>query len=140
VFTGSGITVSTWHAAVPFAGTTVVQRNTLTRTGAYSLDWGSAIGALWIYAEANDITAPVQIKDLQINDSSYQGILMSWQKTVSNLTFDHVAISGTGSNGIEINVVGSATFSYVTVTGVGGTPLVNSMGYTVNRGPGNSGF
>ena len=57
-----------------------------------------------------------------------------------NLSFDHVAVSGTGSNGIEINAVGSASFSYVTVTGVGGTPLVNSMGYVLNRGAGNSGF
>ena len=140
VFAGSGITVSTWHAAVPFSGTTVVQRNTLTRTGSFQLDWGSAIGALWIYAEANDITAPVQIKDMTINDSSYQGILMSWQKQVSNLSFDHVAISGTGSHGIEINVTGSASLTYVTVTGVGGTPLVNSLGYVLNRGAGNSGF
>jgi hypothetical protein len=140
VFAGSGITVSTWHAAVPFSGTTVVQRNTLTRTGSFQLDWGSAIGALWIYAEASDITAPVQIRDLDINDSSYQGILLSWQKTISNLTLDHIAVNGTGSNGIEINAVGSATVSYVTVTGVGGTPLVNSMGYVLNRGPGNSGF
>ena len=140
VFAGSGITVSTWHGAVPFSGTTVVQRNTLTRAGSFNLDWGSAIGALWIYAEATDITAPVQIRDLEITDSSYQGILLSWQRTISNLTFDHVAVNGTGSNGIEINAVGSATVSYVTLTGVGGTPLVNSMGYVLNRGPGNSGF
>lgn len=140
VFAGSGITVSTWHAAVPFSGTTVVRRDTLTRTGSFNLDWGSAIGALWIYAEASDITAPVQISNLDINDSSYQGILMSWQKTVSNLSFDHVAVTGTGTNGIEINVVGSASFTYVTVTGVGGTPLVNSLGYVLNRGAGNSGF
>jgi hypothetical protein len=140
VFAGSGITVSTWHAAVPFSGTTVVQRDTLTRTGSFNLDWGSAIGALWIYAEASDITAPVQISNLEIDDSSYQGILMSWQKTVTNLSYDHVAINGTGTNGIEINLVGSASFNYVTVTGVGGTPLVNSQGFVLNRGTGNSGF
>ena len=140
VFAGSGITVSTWHAAVPFSGTTVVQRNTLTRTGSFQLDWGSAIGALWIYAEASEISAPIQIRNLDIVDSSYQGILMSWQKNVTNLSFDHVAITGTGSNGIEINVTGSAGFSNVTVTGVGGTPLVNSLGFVLNRGSGNSGF
>jgi hypothetical protein len=140
VFAGSGITVSTWHGAVPFSGTTVIQRNTLTRTGSFNLDWGSAIGALWIYAEASEITAPIQVRDMQITDSSYQGVLLSWQKTISNLTFDHVVINGTGSHGIEINAVGSATVSYVTVTEVGGTPLVNSMGYVLNRGAGNSGF
>jgi hypothetical protein len=140
VYAGSGITVSTWHAAVPFSGTTVVQRNTLTRTGSFQLDWNSAIGALWIYAEASEITAPVQVSNIDIVDSTYQGILMSWQKQVSNLSFDHVAINGTGSNGIEINVTGSAGFSNVTVTGVGGTPLVNSLGFVLNRGTGNSGF
>ena len=70
--------------------------------------WGSAIGALWIYAEASEITAPIQVRDLQINDSSYQGILLSWQKTISNLTFDHVTINGTGGLVVRAEKVGAA--------------------------------
>ena len=140
VFTGSGLTVSSWHAAVPFAGTTVVQRNTLTRTGSHSLDWGSDIGAIWIYAEASDITAPVVLRDLQVNDSTYQGLLLSWQRPVSNLTLERVAFTGTGTIGMEFNSPGTGSFSYVTLTGNGGPALANNSGFVINRGPGNSGF
>ncbi|MET0494827.1 MAG: CBM35 domain-containing protein [Actinoplanes sp.] len=140
VFQGSGVTVSSWHSANPFGGTTAVQRNTLTRTGSHSLDWGSDIGALWVYAEANDITGAVLFKDLEVNDSSYQGLLLSWQKRVSNLTLDHVAFTGTGALGMEFNSPGTGTFSYVTITGNAGPALANSAGFTINRGPGNSGF
>jgi hypothetical protein len=140
VFQGSGVTVSSWHSANPFGGTTTVQRNTLTRTGSHSLDWGSDIGALWVYAEANDITGAVLFKDLEVNDSSYQGLLVSWQKRVTDLTLDHVAFNGTGTIGLEFNSPGTGTFSYVTVTGNGGPGLANNAGFTINRGAGNSGF
>jgi hypothetical protein len=140
VFTGSGLTVSSWHAAVPFAGATVVQRNTLTRTGSHSLDWGSDIGAIWIYAEASDITAPVILRDLQVNDSTHQGMLLSWQQPVSNLTLERVAFNGTGTIGMEFNSPGTGSFSYVTLTGNGGPALANNSGFVINRGPGNSGF
>jgi hypothetical protein len=43
---------------------------------------------------------------------------------------------GTGTYGIEINPTGNATFSYTAVSG----GLSVSPGFTVHRGPGNSGF
>lgn len=140
VYTASGITVSTWHGAQPFAGTTVVQRNTITRAGGFNTDWNSSQGALWIYAESRDLTAPVLIKDVDILDSTYQGILMTWQRPITNITFDHVKVSGAGTYGIEIFSPGSGTFNYVTVSGTGSGGLNNTTGYTLNRGPGNSGF
>ncbi|GAA0997905.1 hypothetical protein GCM10009555_096260 [Acrocarpospora macrocephala] len=140
VYTAAGVTVSTWHGALPFSGTTVVQRNTLTRTGGWNNDWNSSQGAVWIYAEGRDITAPVLLKDLTVTDSTYQGLLLSWQKTISNLTLDHVTFNGAGSYGIDLNAAGSATFTYVTVTGAASGGLNNPSGYTIIRGPGNSGF
>lgn len=140
VYTASGVTVSSWHAALPFEGTTTVQRNTLTRTGGWNNDWNSSQGAIWIYAEARDITAPVLIKEMEVLDSTYQAILLTWQRTVSNLTFDQVRIDRTGTWGIEILTAGSATFNYVTVSGATSGGLNNTTGFTVIRGPGNSGF
>ncbi|MEO3861559.1 glycosyl hydrolase family 28-related protein [Acrocarpospora sp. B8E8] len=140
VYTAAGVTVSTWHGALPFSGTTVVQRNTLTRTGGWNNDWNSSQGAVWIYAEGRDITAPVLLKDLTVTDSTYQGLLLSWQKTISNLTLDHVTFNGAGTHGIDLNAAGSATFTYVTVTGAASGGLNNPSGYTIIRGPGNSGF
>jgi hypothetical protein len=140
VYTASGITVSTWHGAQPFAGTTVVQRNTITRAGGFNTDWNSSQGALWIYAESRDMAAPVLIKDVDIVDSTYQGILLTWQRPITNITFDHVKVNGAGTYGIEIFSPGSGTFNYVTVSGTGSGGLNNTTGFTLNRGPGNSGF
>jgi hypothetical protein len=140
VYTASGVTISTWHSAQPFSGTTVVQRNTITRAGGFNTDWNSSQGGLWVYAEAREITAPVLIKDVDVIDSTYQGILMSWQKTVSNITFDHVKVQNTGTYGIDLQVAGSGTFNYVTVSGAASGGLNNTQGFTLNRGPGNSGF
>ncbi|MEV7626084.1 glycosyl hydrolase family 28-related protein [Actinoplanes sp. NPDC089786] len=140
VFQGAGVTVSTWHDSVPFGGTTVVQRNTLTRAGSYSLDWGSAIGAVWLYAPANPIAAPVVLRDLEVVDSSYQGMLLSWQVPINGLTLERVAFRGAGTIGMEFNTPGSGTFGYVTVAGTGGPALANNSGFQITRGPGNSGW
>ncbi|MFJ8883708.1 carbohydrate-binding protein [Streptomyces sp. NPDC102402] len=136
----SGIAVSSRFAPVPFSGTTSVQRNTLTRTGGYEPNWQSKLGALWIYADSSDITAPVLIKDNQILDSTYSGLLVSWQKNVSALTVDGLKIDKAGSYGIEINSAGAGTFSGVTVSGAAAGGLSHAGGFTVTRGAGNTGW
>ena len=65
---------------------------------------------------------------------------MSWQKTVSNITFDHVKVQNTGTYGIDLQVAGSGSFSYVTVSGAASGGLNNTAGFVLNRGSGNSGF
>jgi len=137
---GSGITISTAFGG-GFSGPTTVSGNALTRASSYNSNWGSALGALWIYASVYDITQPVTVTNNTINDSTYQGILLSFGKQISNLTLDHVTIAGTGTYGIDIeNVTGSMTANYVTVTGAASGGLNNPGGYTINRGLGNSGW
>ena len=140
VYTASGVIVSTWHAALPFAGTTTVQRNTLTRTGGRNNDWNRNLGAVWIYAEARDMTAPVVVRDLVVNDSTYQAILLERDRTIANLTFERVTVTGAGTYGIDIRASGTAHFEYVTVTGAVSGGLNNQTGYTIDRGPGNTGW
>ncbi|MPZ85603.1 MAG: carbohydrate-binding protein [Actinophytocola sp.] len=140
VTASAGIAVGTRFNPVPLSGETSVQRNTLVRTGGHEPNWDSQFGALWIYADTADITAPVTVRDMDIRDSTYQGILISWQRRVENLTFERVTVDGAGTYGIEINATGSATFSYTTVTDATSGGLNASAGFTVVRGPGNSGF
>jgi hypothetical protein len=142
VTASAGITVGTRFNPVPLSGTTVVARNTLTRTGGYEPNWGSQLGALWIYADTADITTPIQITDTTIKDSTYQGILMSWGRTITATSFDSVTVENTGTYGIVIdNVSGSATFTNTKVTGAPSGGLNNaSSTFTVIRGSGNSGF
>lgn len=140
VVNGSGITVSTWFG-IGFSGTTLVTRNTLTRTGSHQKDWGSDIGAIWVYANVYNITSPVTISYNTVNDSSYQAILLSYGMQITNLVLDHDTITGAGTWGIDLyNVTGSMTASYVTVSGAGSGGLNNPGGYTINRGAGNSGW
>ena len=120
VYAGSGIAISTWHGALPFSGTTSVQRNTLTRTGSsYERNWTRRSAPCGSTPRPPTSPAPVLVKDVDIIDSTYQGILLSCQRNITNLTLDHVTVNGAGTYGIELNAAGSAHVTYVTVTGAG---------------------
>lgn len=136
----SGIAVGTRFDPVPLSGETVLQRNTLTRTGGYEPNWETELGAIWVFADTADITAPITVADTEIVDSSYQGVLVSHQRLVEGLSFESVIIDGAGSHGVEIEANGSAYFEHVSVSGVGGDGLVSSGDFEVVRGEGNSGF
>ncbi len=125
---------------MPFSGTTAVLRNTLTRTGGYEPNWQSRLGALWIYADSSDITAPVLLQDNDLLDSTYSGLLISWQKNVSSVTVDGLKIDKAGSYGIEINSAGAGTFSGTTVSGATDGGLSAAGGFTITRGSGNTGW
>lgn len=139
----AGIAISTRNfesTTSTFSGTTEVRRNTLNRTGGWEPNWNSAIGALWIFADGKQITSPVIIDTLSINNSSYDALLMSDGQVINNLTVSNVQINGAGGYGIRtLGVTGSGNFSYVTVTGAASGGLSNST-YTFVRGAGNSGW
>jgi Pectate lyase superfamily protein/Carbohydrate binding module (family 35)/Carbohydrate binding module (family 6) len=141
VVNGSGITVST-NFGIPFSGPILVTRNTLNRSGSYQKDYGSDVGAIWIYAQQTDITNAVTISYNTINDSTYQAILLSWDKVISNLLLDHDTITTCGTYGIDIYALtgGSTTANYVTVTGAASGGLNNTVGYTIIRGAGDTGW
>ncbi|MFT4285346.1 MAG: CBM35 domain-containing protein [Protaetiibacter sp.] len=135
----AGIAVST-RFGVPFTGTTTVQRNTLTRTGSMESGWNAQLGALWVYADVHTIDAPIVIRDNTIADSTFAGVLMSWQKSIQQVSFEDVTVTGSGTYGIEIHATGSASFTDVSVSGSGTAGLLNDGGYVLNRVSGNSGF
>jgi predicted cupin superfamily sugar epimerase len=137
---GAGITISTRFGA-GFSGPTTVAGNVLTRASSYNSNWGSSLGALWIYANLSDITQPVSVTNTTIADSTYEAVLLSYAKQISNLTLDHLAINGAGTYGINVsNVTGGLTANYVTVTGASSGGLNNPGSFTITRGPGNSGW
>ncbi|MEU8634639.1 carbohydrate-binding protein [Amycolatopsis sp. NPDC048633] len=137
---GSGITVGTRFNPVPLSGTTSIRRNTLVRTGSFEHNWNSAIGGLWIYADSAPIAAPIVVEDLTLTDSTYQGVLLSFQKSITQLSFDRMTIAGAGTYGLETNATGSASIAHTSVTGATSGGLLNDGGYTLVRGAGNSGF
>ena len=144
VVASSGVAVST-RFGQPFSGPTSVLRSTLTRTGGYEVNWQKQLPALWIYADLSDITTPVLVRDLTITASTYEAVWFSnifgSGRRITSVQLDHVAIAGAGTYGLQAtNVTGSATVSYVTVTGAGSGGASLSPGFTLIRGEGNSGF
>ncbi|MFI7234878.1 carbohydrate-binding protein [Streptomyces cyaneofuscatus] len=135
----SGVAVST-RFGLPFTGTTTVARNTLNRTGGYEPNWQSKLGALWIYADIHEITTPIVVTGNRISDSTYSGLLVSWQKNVADLRVSNTVIDRTGHHGIEVNAAGQGVFSGVTVSNTASAALNVAGGFTVNRGTGNSGW
>lgn len=144
VVASSGIAVST-RFGQPFSGPTTVVRNTLTRTGGYEVNWQKQLPALWVYADLSDITTPVIVRDVTIDASTYQAVWFSnifgSGRRITGTVLDHVAINGAGTYGLQSsNVTGSASVSYVTVTGAASGGASLSPGFTLIRGEGNSGF
>ena len=68
------------------------------------------------------------------------GLLVTWQKQVSDLRVDGLTIDRTGHHGIEGNVSGKGTFSHTEVARTAAAPLDMTGGFTIQRGSGNSGW
>lgn len=139
----AGIAISTRNfppPPLPFTGATTVARNTLERTGGYEANWGAKLGAIWVYADDSDITTPVRIESNDVLDSTYSGLLVSWQRAVGDLTVKDTKIEKTGAYGIEINAAGAGTFSSVSVSGAADGGLSLAGGFQITRGTGNSGW
>ncbi|GAA2966856.1 right-handed parallel beta-helix repeat-containing protein [Streptomyces enissocaesilis] len=139
VVAAAGITVST-RFGEPFSGTTTVSGNLLRRTGSMEVNWNAKLGALWVYADRYDITQPVVLTNNTIEDSTYSGLLVSWQKQVSDLRVGDLTINKTGHHGIEGNAAGKGTFSNTKITQTTATPLNMTGGFTIQRESGNSGW
>ncbi|MER5866165.1 CBM35 domain-containing protein [Kitasatospora sp. NPDC002040] len=139
VVAAAGVAVST-RFGQPFSGTTTVSGNVLRRTGSMEVNWNAKLGALWIFADQSDITQPVVLKNNTVEDSTYSGLLITWQKQVADLRVDGLAIDRTGNNGIEGNAAGQGTFANTTVSRTAAAPLNLTGGFTIQRGSGNSGW
>jgi hypothetical protein len=142
----AGIAISTRNdfpgGTAEFTGTTEVRRNTLNRTGGWEPNWNTSFGGLWIYADAKNMNHPIIVDTLAINNSTYEGILVSYGYNVANLTLNNVQVNGAGTFGINFNnVTGTGNFSNVSVTGAASGGLNNPNNqFTIVRGSGNSGW
>ncbi|KAI7259044.1 hypothetical protein KC345_g10411, partial [Hortaea werneckii] len=102
VTNGAGIAVSTRFSAEPFQGTTVVERNTLLRTGSYDSGYGVNLGAIWLYAGENNINSNVLIRDNAAFDSTYSGLVVHGSLNMEGITLTDNVIDGAGTSGVEI--------------------------------------
>jgi hypothetical protein len=139
VAAGGGVNVSTAFGN-PFNGPVSVQHNTLIRTGSREPNLGTNYGGIWVFAKNSNITTPVAVNDNSVQDSTYSGIVLDYNMTISGIVFSNIAITTTGLYGIEIVSAGSGTFSNVTVTGAPSGGLSLTGGFVITRGSGDTGW
>ncbi|MFC3803739.1 S-layer homology domain-containing protein [Cohnella sp. GCM10012308] len=118
---GSGITVSTRFNPLPFAGTTVVERNTLIRTGSYDTGLQTNLGAFWLFADTKNMTGDIAIRDNAALDSTYAGVVVNGTQDVSGgrLRLQNLVLDGAGTVGVQVapTVAGAAEIDNVIVRG-----------------------
>lgn len=132
---GAGIAVSTRFNPVPFAGTTIVERNTMIRTGSYSSDVGSDLGGLWIAANEKDLIGPIIIRNNVAIDSKLQGLAITSMVPgggfkVGNVLLQDNVIDGAGTKGVEVGATvggGSVTIDNLIIRGAKIADVANNV-------------
>ncbi|KUP21693.1 glycosyl hydrolase family 28-related protein [Paenibacillus sp. DMB5] len=136
VTNGAGIAVSTRFSAEPFQGTTVVERNTLLRTGSYDSGYGVNLGAIWLYAGESNLNADVQIRSNTILDSTYSGLVVHGNMKLDGVVLTDNVIDGAGTNGVEVtpDLTGSLLIDNLIIRGERMNLLANpAAGFTVRE-------
>lgn len=125
VTNGAGIAVSTRFTAEPFQGTTIVERNTLLRTGSYDSGYGVNLGALWLYAGESDLKGKVLIRNNTALDSTYSGLIAQGDlegdtlTSIDGVVMTNNVLDGAGTSGIEVtkNLKGSLLVDNMIIRG-----------------------
>ncbi|MFF2017615.1 S-layer homology domain-containing protein [Paenibacillus sp. NPDC058177] len=136
VTNGAGIAVSTRFSAEPFEGTTVVERNTMIRTGSYDSGYGVNLGALWLYAGENDIKGDIKIENNIALDSTYSGLIVHGSMKMNGVSIINHVIDGAGTNGIDVtpDLQGSLLADNVIIRGERMTLVSNpTSGFIINE-------
>lgn len=147
---GAGIAISTRFNPVAFDGTTIVERNTLIRTGGREPNWGQDFGAIWIFTGDKPIDADILIRDNVAADSTYQGLYINGPHPIADsprrVRIQNYVIDGAGTWGIHVNssVTGSVELDNVLIRNPKLGSVFNAMGAefelrTLTKQPGGNG-
>jgi alpha-1,3-glucanase-like protein len=133
-----GILIAQQFDSTAFGGTTSIQRNSLIRDGGF--DYGDGQGALKIFASQGPMSGFL-VKNLDISDSTYCGVQIWGGNAITNLTLDTVAITTSGTSGLQFNsnAKGGGSASNVTVSN-GGLDDQSKGGFNLTRQAGNTGW
>jgi len=138
---GGGIHYANRFASVAMAGTNLIARNVLSRTGCIDENWAFGVGAIWFDGRDGPLTATINVNDNIVNDSMQEAVHFI-DTSVTGVTFNNLQINGTGSFAMQFQSTGSATFNNVVATGVALAGQYNCIGpgFAVTQGAGNTGW
>jgi hypothetical protein len=123
-------------------GLTTVTHNTLIRDGSLDPNWQFGVGALWFDARDAAMSGTVNVDDILIQQSPYEAIQFVSGSSITNVNISNATIQGTGTFVVQEQVGGSAKFTNVVASNVGGPAGQYNcgVGFTVIDGGGNSGW
>lgn len=138
VVNGAGIQIANRFTSYSLSGTTLIGGNYLERAGSYSSDFGYGVGAIWLFAYDSDITGQIVVTNNFVNDSTYQGVLLSGlssSRTISRTAFTALDVDVAGTCGIQINTKGAGYFQSATFSNApSGAMQLNNANYQVTYG------
>jgi hypothetical protein len=150
---GGGIQVGNRFAAVPLAGTTTIENNTLLRAGSLDPNWRFGVGAIWFYAsDGENMTGTINVEHNAILDSPYDafGFVGDYIPNatppayeIDNVNIDGNYVHNVGSFVFQLQSAGSNdNISNVVATGTVGMDGTMACGYgiTPTYGSGNTGW
>jgi hypothetical protein len=134
-----GILLARQFDSHPFAGSIVIQRNTLIRTGGNAYD--QPHGAIKMHADQGPIQN-IQINDVDLLDSSNSGFHFQGDELIDTVYIDGVNIATAGGAAFLLGngANGAADAANVVVTGAGGVEDDADGAFTILRGAGNVGW
>jgi hypothetical protein len=136
-----GINIASNFTALPFSGTTVLQRNTLVRAG--GPHYGQEFGALRVFADQSPISG-IQIRDIQIESPTYAGIHFGGAQAATGISLDTIQVSNYGTVGIWIaaEARGNISANNIVVAGAANKGAQNDArnNFVLERGEGNVGW
>ncbi len=142
VVTYPGILIAQQFNSNPFAGKTVIQRNSLIRAGGPMFN--NQHGALKIWADQGQISGLV-IRDMIIDSPTFAGIELEGSYPIISATIEHIVVLNPGTFGISLhsNLEGSVDISFVIVSAPGESGLQDyspKAKFEIRKGNGNSGW
>ncbi|MET7457378.1 glycosyl hydrolase family 28-related protein [Streptomyces sp. NPDC005574] len=137
---GGGIHIANRYGAVPLAGKTFVEANSLIRTGSYHPRYHAGVGALWLLADDAPMTGDVRVSGNTLTNSRYAAVQLSGSR-IDGVDVDGMTIDGAGTCAVQLEAGGYARFARVGAVRLGVTGIHRAVpGFELLRGAGNEGW
>jgi hypothetical protein len=118
---GGGLHVGNRFSSVPVSGTIRFSHDLVVRGGGVDPHWKYGVGAMWLYALDAPIAAEVQVRDVELVDSTFAAVQVFGRRIdgaplrVDGLSLSDVRIRGAGGYALLFQAPGAGDFAGVTV-------------------------
>jgi hypothetical protein len=127
VYSGAGVLISSGHGALPLEGTIRVRDTVAIRTGGDAYI-GESVGALWIFAQEADMTARIEIQNMDLREPADSGVSVHGPFRVADLRLSDVTVTSAGGAGLRVGKDASGSLYLQNLTIRDGSPRILNEG------------